>query len=111
MWSNLFSLFAFPVLLKAEENFYDCGSVIKGMHKNSILNWDSNQRILNQNVEFCIFLSLKEVAAVFYSKNFNYGQGAYPANQKCNWTIEATSNDEHIVLLFADYFGLEGGGR
>lgn len=58
-----------------------------------------------------VFLFFKEVAAVFYSKNFNYGQGAYPANQKCNWTIEATSNDEHIVLLFADYFGLEGGGR
>ena len=106
MWSNILPLIAFPVLLKAEENFYDCGSVIKGLHKNF-----RKTEIRTREFFMRVFLFFKEVAAVFYSKNFNYGQGAYPANQKCNWTIEATSNDEHIVLLFADYFGLEGGGR
>ena len=54
---------------------------------------------------------IKETAATIFSKNFNYGRTNYLPNEKCNWTIETATEDEHIVLLFSDYFALETSSR
>ena len=52
-----------------------------------------------------------ETAATIFSKNFNYGRSNYLPNEHCNWTIQTETEDEHIVLLFSDYFSLESGSR
>ena len=54
---------------------------------------------------------IKETAATIFSKNFNYGRTNYLPNERCNWTIETATEDEHIVLLFSDYFALETSSR
>lgn len=51
----------------------------------------------------------KAQATSFWSANFEFGRTSYPSNERCNWTLQAEKENEHVVLLFADYFGLESG--